>query len=166
MIKCSSFLFGFLVFVVHAPANGQSLTGNTLTAPAREFMLDALSTSGNQTAKITSTTRSSAKQASLMLVIIKRDGVKKAKVLYGKAGDDVIDSYSKLLKTKPKATDKELEKVMKARLDFWVKKLGVNRKQLMHIEPTPNHTFDVAPSSISSLNPLMAYLSDHPDVAR
>lgn len=140
-----------------------AVDGEPLSPPALEFLEDALAASFNSAATVSSTTRTARRQAELMLEMIERDGVDATRALYGSAGDDVVGVY---LLNRDTSDRSILVSRMSERVTHWVNTLGPGRTQFMHIEPAPNHTFDVAPSSLANGPAFVQYLQGHPEVAR
>jgi len=141
-------------------ANAQALTGKKLSKSAEEFMLDVLQSAKEPSARISSTTRTVSKQASVMYGLIKKKGVSSAYKLYGSMGDAVIGVYEK-------NSEKEKSEVINLMESEILRQIDgkPNRRQLMHIQPVSNITFDVAPSSIKSSR-FEQQLRGNPEVAR
>lgn len=132
------------VYFLFASAHAQTLKGETLPPEPAKELRDILKDSGNKSAKVSSYERSPGQQAEVMYNVIKKHGASEAHKRYGNAGDKVIDVYEKHSNLDKKALVNKMTK----EVEHQVKQLGDNRKQLMHVQPTKNHTFDVAPSSL------------------
>tara|TARA_R110002153_G_scaffold120128_1_gene265329 strand:- start:521 stop:1327 length:807 start_codon:yes stop_codon:yes gene_type:complete len=147
--------------VLSSNSEAQSLSGENLPEPAREFLMDALTASGLSSGRVSSFERTAKRQAELLLGVIKDVGVVAAKVKYGDAADKVIDIY---IAKKDLLTEPALIQAMTDEVNAQVSSMGPGRKQMMHIPPTNHYTFDVAPSSILNKARFKQELQGHPEV--
>lgn len=120
--------------------------GIQVTEEARAILLEALTAAEEQSAVVTSVSRTPSKQADVIYVYAKKNGIEAAYALYGPAGDRIIDVY-KEHKSDP---EKKILPLMRAEAATQIAALeaqGPRRTELMHVS-SANFVFDVGVSSI------------------
>lgn len=158
----ATLVFAFAALVFAAPsASAQALTGGASLAPeARAVLLELLRESGNPSARVTSLERTPRRQAELMRIMIRRDGLAAARALYGSRGDSVIAVYERHARASKSATLAAMTREVERQT------ADPDRTELMHVANRARWAVDVAPSSLRDPDAFAEALAEHPGVVR
>jgi hypothetical protein len=126
----------------------------------RGVLSDILNTSDNSSATITSTARTVDDQARIMYGNIESQGVAEQKRLYGRFGDQVIDTYV-AAKAEGK-TEMEIRALMVAKIN----ELGPGNVSKHLADPAVLNVIDVSPNSITNREEFEAAVRADPRVSR
>ena len=135
----------FLFALGTIPVSAQTITGVPLPEPAREFLLDLMRDAGVSSARVSSFERTAGRQAELMHDLLESVDIADVREQYDSIGDAVVDYYE--LNRERMSAD-ELIRGMAQVVSEGVR-AAPNRQQMMHVLPTNNTTFDIAPSSVA-----------------
>lgn len=137
-----------IALIAAAPCLGwtQTLSGESLPPPAEEFLLDLVRDAGLSGVRVTSFERTARRQADLMYELLESVGVGAVRDQYDSIGDSVVDFYEA---NRPQMEREELVAGMADVVSAGVE-AAPDRQQMMHVLPTTNYTFDVAPSSVGN----------------
>jgi hypothetical protein len=135
-----------ILFLLGAtPARAQTITGVSLPAPAEEFLLDLIRDAGLSSVRVTSFERTARRQAELMYGLLESVDIADVRDQYDSIGDSVVDYYELNRNRLPmEALIQGMEEVVSDGV-----RAMPDRQQMMHVLPTNNYTFDVAPSSVT-----------------
>lgn len=114
-----------------------------VTPYSRTVLEDTLRAASLEKATVSSTLRGPADQARVMYNNLEQFGVAHQKALYGKAGDQVIDTYARS-KALGKAAD-DIKRDMEAK----IRELGPTNVSRHASDPKVLNVFDVSPKSIA-----------------
>jgi hypothetical protein len=135
-----------VVFVLATiPAPGQTITGVSLPEPAREVLLDLAKEAGLASIRVSSFERTARRQAELMYDLLESVGVGPVREQYDSIGGSVVVYYEA---NRSRISREDLLAGMEEVVSAGVR-AAPNRQQMMHVLPTNNYTFDVAPSSVT-----------------
>lgn len=114
-----------------------------VTPYSRAVLEDTLRAASLEKAMISSTSRGPADQARVMYNNLEHFGVAHQKALYGRAGDQVIDTYAR-----SKALGKSAEDI-KRDMEAKIRELGPTNVSRHASDPKVLNVFDVSPKSIA-----------------
>ena len=126
-------------------ASAQTITGVPIPPPAHEFLLDLMRDAGISSVRVSSFERSPRRQAELMYDLLESVAIADVHEQYDSIGDLVVDFYEL---NRERMSEEELIQGMEQVVSEGVL-AAPNRQQMMHVLPTNNYTFDVAPSSVT-----------------
>jgi len=135
----------FALALAPIPASAQTITGVPIPAPAREFLLDLMRDAGVSSARVTSFERTARRQAELMHDLLESIDIADVREQYDSIGDSIVDYYEI---NRDRMSEEELIQGMEQVVSEGVL-AAPNRQQMMHVLPTNNITFDIAPSSVA-----------------
>jgi hypothetical protein len=134
-----------LILLGTIPAPAQTITGVSLPAPAEEFLLDLIRDAGLSSVRVSSFERTARRQAELMYGLLESVDIADVRDQYDSIGDSVVDYYELNRNRLPmEALIQGMEEVVSDGV-----RAMPDRQQMMHVLPTNNYTFDVAPSSVT-----------------
>jgi hypothetical protein len=119
-----------------------SADSSVITDYVEGVIKDVLKAAGENSATITSTTRTAADQARVMYNNLEKHGEAHQKKLYGSAGDKVIDVWV----TEKKAGKSEAE--IKSAMESKINELGPSKVSRHCGDPTKKVAVDIDPSSV------------------
>jgi hypothetical protein len=125
--------------------------------PAEEFLMDLVREAGLSGVRVTSFERTARRQAELMHELLESVGIPAVRDQYDSIGDAVVDFYQ----VNRDRLDREALIAGMAEVVSAGVEASPERQQMMHVLPTTNYTFDVAPSSVGDADAFIAAILRH-----